>query len=250
MSNLVSIIMPAHNSADTISMSIESVLKQTFHNWELIVINDNSTDDTDIIIKNYAEKDSRIKYLETERSFCKPFYPRNIGIEYAKGRFIAFLDSDDIWLPTKLEHQIPLLETYNVVVVFSYYSKMNYTGIMQNRIILSPMIVDYDCLLKGDCIGNLTGIYDTQKIGKVYQKNIHHEDYLMWLEILKPGGYAINTNTIEAFYRIQKNSVSCNKLKTMMWHWNILRNEIKLPIVKAIRYFFYYAIKGIIKFLK
>ncbi|MBQ3688597.1 MAG: glycosyltransferase family 2 protein [Bacteroidales bacterium] len=247
---LVSVIMPAHNSAGTISESIESVLNQTFPNWELLVINDNSSDNTEIIVKEYIKKDSRIKYFETDKTFKRPFYPRNIGIENAKGRFIAFLDSDDLWLPTKLEHQLPLFEMNDVAIVFSYYAKMNSDGKMQNRLITSPLIVDYEYLLKGDCIGNLTGIYDTSKVGKVYQKNIHHEDYLMWLEILKQGRYAMNTNTIEAFYRTQKQSVSGNKFKTMQWHWNILRNELKLPLFVSVKYFSHYAIKGLAKFLK
>jgi glycosyltransferase involved in cell wall biosynthesis len=242
--------MPAHNSSATISSAINSVLAQTYQNWELLVINDNSSDDTESIVKEYVKRDSRIKYFETDKTFKRPFYPRNIGIKNAKGRFIAFLDSDDLWLPTKLERQIPLFDMENISVVFSYYSKMNSDGKMQNRLITSPLIVDYEYLLKGDCIGNLTGIYDTSKVGKVYQKDIHHEDYLMWLEILKQGGYAMNTNTVEAFYRTQKQSVSGNKFKTMQWHWNILRNELKLPLFVSVKYFSHYAIKGLIKFLK
>ena len=95
---------------------------------------------------------------------------------------------------------------------------MDGEGNFQNRPIVSPLLVDYKNLLKGDCIGNLTGMYDTKKCGKVYQKEIHHEDYLMWLEILHKGFYAMNTNTYEAFYRVQNSSVSGNKFKIMQWH--------------------------------
>ena len=246
----ISIIMPCHNGEKYLSDSITSVISQTYTDWELLVINDNSTDNSVNMIENFCKKDARIKLLRTEKSSGMPATPRNVGINVATGRFIAFLDCDDMWLPTKLEHQLPLFETKNVAVVFSYYAKMNDTGDFQNRLISSPFIVTYEYLLKGDCIGNLTGMYDTRKCGKVFQKEIHHEDYDMWLSILKQGSYAINTNTYEAFYRIQKKSVSSNKLKTMQWHWNILRKEQKLPFRKSIEYFMHYAVRGFLKFLK
>ncbi len=242
--------MPAHNAAKTIGESIDSVLSQTFTDWELLVINDSSVDETEKIVFEYSKKDSRIKLLHTDKSLGKPFYPRNVGIKAASGRFIAFLDSDDIWLSTKLEHQIPLFYTKNVAVVFSYYSKMGENGELWNSVIKSPAVVNYKRLLFGDCIGNLTGVYDTKKCGKVFQKEIHHEDYLMWLEILKKGFIALNTNTCEAFYRIQKKSDSSNKLKAAHWQWNILRNELKLPFLFAVKGFCVYAVRGLLKALK
>lgn len=242
--------MPCHNGEKYISDAINSVLNQTFSDWELLVVDDNSTDGSVQIIENFCKKDSRIKLLCTEKSTGLPATPRNIGIKNATGRFIAFLDCDDMWLPTKLARQVPLFETKNVAVVFSYYAKMNGEGNFQNRLVSSPFVIDYEYLLKGDCIGNLTGIYDTKACGKVFQKEIHHEDYEMWLSILKRGFYAINTNTYEAFYRVQESSVSGNKFKTMKWHWNILRNEQNLSFFKSTKYFLHYAVKGVLKFLK
>lgn len=250
MNCLVSIIMPCHNGEKYIRDAISSVLSQTYSDWELLVIDDNSTDNSVNIIEDFCKKDARIKLLYTEKSSGMPATPRNVGINVASGRFIAFLDCDDIWLPTKLEHQLPLFETKNVAVVFSYYAKMNDSGEFQNKLISSPFVVTYDYLLKGDCIGNLTGMYDSKKCGKVFQKEIHHEDYEMWLKILKQVFYAINTNTYEAFYRVQKTSVSANKLKTMQWQWNILRNELKLPLFKVVKYFCCYAVRGFLKLLK
>lgn len=246
----VSIIMPCHNGEKYLSDSITSVMSQTYTDWEILVIDDNSTDNSVYIIEDFCKKDARIKLLHTEKSSGMPATPRNVGINAASGRFIAFLDCDDIWLPTKLEHQLPLFETRNVAVVFSYYAKMNDTGEFLNKLISSPFIVTYKYLLKGDCIGNLTGMYDTIKCGKVFQKEIHHEDYEMWLSILKQGFYAINTNTYEGFYRIQKKSVSANKFKTMQWHWNILRNELKLSFLNAAKYFTHYAVRAFLKFIK
>lgn len=137
----VSIIMPCHNGEEYLPDSITSVLSQTYTDWELLVVDDSSTDNSVIIIEDFCKKDSRIKLLHTEKSSGMPATPRNVGINAAAGRFIAFLDCDDMWLPTKLEHQLPLFETKNVVVVFSYYAKMNDTGEFQNRLISSPFIV-------------------------------------------------------------------------------------------------------------
>ena len=246
----VSIIMPCHNGAATIADAIRSVQSQTFADWELLVIDDASTDDSVQIVSDFADSDSRIHLLHTEKSTGLPASPRNVGIEAARGRYIAFLDCDDEWLPTKLEHQIPLFATRNVAVVFSYYSKMDADGRLWNSVIKSPPVVNYNRLLKGDCIGNLTGMYDTKKCGKVFQKEIHHEDYLMWLEVLKAGFVALNTNTFEALYRIQLKSDSSNKFKAMRWQWHILRNELRLPLGTAISCFCAYAVSGFVKKMK
>ena len=246
----VSIIMPCHNGAATIADSIRSVQNQTYTDWELIVVDDASSDDSLRIVNEIASSDSRIKLLCNEKSSGLPATPRNVGIEAATGRYIAFLDCDDEWLPTKLEHQLPLFAVRNVAVVFSYYSKMGGEGDLWNSVIKSPAVVNFRRLLKGDCIGNLTGVYDTEKCGKIFQKEIHHEDYLMWLEILQKGFVALNTNTCEAFYRIQANSVSGNKFKTMRWHWHILRKELNLSFTKTCLFFTCYAVQGVLKKLK
>ena len=214
------------------------------------MIDDNSADASIEIVSEFMEADTRIKLLHTDKSTGLPATPRNVGIESAAGRYIAFLDCDDEWLPTKLEHQIPLFATRKVAVVFSYYSKMGGNGEFWNSVIKSPAVVNFRRMLKGDCIGNLTGVYDTEKCGKVFQKEIHHEDYLMWLEILKNDFVALNTNTCEAFYRVQANSVSGNKFKTMQWHWHILRKELKLSFLKAGQFFICYAVQGVAKKLK
>lgn len=246
----VSIIMPCHNGEKYISDAISSVISQTFSDWELLIVDDNSTDGSVKVIEDFCKKDSRIELLHTEKSTGLPATARNVGIKNASGRFIAFLDCDDMWLPTKLARQVPLFETKNVAVVFSYYAKMNGSGDYGGSSISSPVFVSYDYMLNGNCIGNLTGMYDTQKCGKVFQKEIHHEDYVMWLEILKKGFFALNTNTVEAVYRESKSSVSGSKLKIFKWQWNILRRELKIPFLKSAKYFLRYAVSGFLKFIK
>ena len=188
--NTVSIIMPCHNGAAYLANSIQSVMDQTYKDWELLIIDDGYTDNSPQIIEDLAAADCRIKYFSIEKASGSPTYPRNVGIQNAIGRFIAFLDCDDMWFPEKLEHQLPLFDNGKTAVVFSYYEKMDEGGLRNNRIVRSPETVDYFLLLKGNCIGNLTGVYDTQKVGKVFQKQIRHEDYVMWLSILEQGWIA------------------------------------------------------------
>ncbi len=244
--------MPAHNAATTIRDSIDSVISQTFVNWELIVINDNSSDETEKIVKEYLEQDSRIKLLNTDISVGRPFYPRNVGIKEAYGRYIAFLDSDDIWFPTKLEHQVPLFAINNVAIVFSYYEKFSSEekDNRKKRIIKSPKEVTFNSALFGNPIGNLTGMYDTTKVGKVYYENIGHEDYVLWLTILNKGFIAKNTNSLEARYRIADQSVSSNKGKAASWTWYIYRKILKFNLFKSLICYIMYISKGIIKYLK
>ena len=247
----VSIIMPAHNVAKTIKDSIDSVISQTFTDWELLVIDDCSVDETAQIVSEISKNDSRIKLFQTDKSVGKPFYPRNMGIENARGRFIAFLDSDDVWLPTKLEHQLPLFQNANVAIAFSYYEKFasNQTD-MGNRVIKSPKKVDFKSAIYGNPIGNLTGVYDTQKVGKIFYEDAGHEDYILWLTILQKGFIAKNTNTVEARYRVAEKSVSSNKGKAASWTWNIYRKTLKFNVIKSVFCYTIYIIKGILKYLK
>ena len=250
MFELVSIIIPCYNASLFIEQTIQSVLSQTYSEWEMLIVDDCSTDGSDRIINEYVKQDKRIKYYKTSSSSGSPVLPRNIAIEKAFGKYIAFLDSDDIWLPTKLEEQLKLFDDDKVAVVYSNYEKINEKGDRSDRIIKAPAEVDYHNLLKSNVIGNLTGIYDTGKVGKVYCQNIHHEDYILWLSILKKGFIAKNTNTVTALYRVRNNSVSSNKIKVLTWQWNILRNVEKLPFYKSVYCFMAYAIKAILKAVK
>ena len=246
----VSVIMPCHNGEKYLRQAVESVLVQTFADWELLIIDDASTDGSPTIAGEYCAKDSRIKLLHTEYSTGKPATPRNVGIEAAQGQYIAFLDCDDQWLPDKLEHQLPLFKWKDCGAVFSFYKKMDSTGAVRDTVITSPAAVDFDHLLDGNCIGNLTGIYDTSRVGKVYQKEIHHEDYLMWLQVLQKGFIARNTGTVEAYYRESGTSVSGSKLKALGWTWDIYWKELGLPFMASAGHFIKYAFKALSKKLK
>ena len=251
MGNQVSIITPCYNSEKFLTQTIESVLSQTYQDWEMLIVDDCSTDSSAQIIEKYSKTDSRIKYLKTETRSGSPTQPRNIGIANAKGRYIAFLDSDDLWLPNKLKEQMKVFMSCNdASIVFSYYEKISEDGNRSNRIVKSPPSVTYSDLLYGNVIGCLTGVYDTHKVGKVYMKDCGHEDYIMWLEVLRKGGLAVNTNSVQALYRVRGNSVSSNKLKALNWQWNIYTKVEGISVLKSVWYFLNYACRAFVKSLK
>lgn len=236
-----------YNSMPYIKEAIESVLAQSYKNWELLVIDDGSTDDSVSVVKEYEQKDSRIKLLINEKHIKMPSAPRNMGIRAAKGRYIAFLDSDDIWFPQKLEQQLTFFSDNRVAIVFSNYEKMSEDGLRSDRIVTAPRRATYRKLLCGNVIGNLTGIYDTQKVGKITIDDIHHEDYVMWLSILKKGFFAKNTGTTLAAYRVRNSSVSSQKLKVCRWQWSVYRNVEHLSFFKSALYFCCYAFNAFSK---
>ena len=248
MSELVSVIMPVYNAEGFLEESLQSVLAQTHKDWELLVVDDCSSDNSAAIIRQFAERDSRIRYLKTDKPSGSPTLPRNIGIENAKGKYISFLDSDDAWLPTKLERQMAMFEKYDdMAICFSNYEKMAESGERNNRIIRAPEMVTYKQLLQGNVIGCLTAVYDTEKVGKVYFPNHSHEDYIVWLSILKQGYFARNTGTVEALYRVREHSVSSNKLKALSWQWDIYRNVEQIGLLKSGYYFAHYAYSALRK---
>ena len=247
--NLVSIIMPMYNAAAFVAQAIESVLAQRYSEWELLIIDDGSTDASASIAETYVGKDARIRLFRNPHPVKMPSAPRNMGLSMAKGRYIAFLDSDDLWLPEKLAQQIPLLHDRQVAIVYSNYEKMTESGEKTGRVIKAPRQTTYKELLKGNVIGNLTGIYDREKVGIVPILNIHHEDYAMWLSILKQGFIARNTGTVTARYRLRDTSVSTNKLKAIAWQWSIYRKTEHISRVKSAGYFVCYAFKALMKTL-
>lgn len=232
---LVSIIMPCHNGERYIQQSIQSVINQSYSNWELLVVDDKSTDLTIDIVRDYSGKDVRVKLLFNDNHVGRPFAPRNYGIARAQGDYIAFLDCDDLWKESHLENLIKVFDNGNVVAACSWYSRIDGKGNIHG-LVRTPNAFAYHHLFYDNFIGNLTGIYDVRKRGKVYQRECGHEDYIMWLDVLKEGGIAKSSNSIEAYYRVTEQSVSSNKIKAMSWRWHIMRHEVGLPAIKCLYY--------------
>lgn len=232
----VSIIMPVYQAGRTIEKAVSSVIAQSYEHWELIVIDDFCPDNSCKQIESLIANDSRIiqiKNIYNEGVAAS----RNKGIEQAKGEVIAFLDSDDYWHENKLSLQLDRInEGYDVVC-------SNYFRVSSDKILFkvrSSEIFDYSDMLKSNKIGNLTGVYRCDHIGKIYQKNIGHEDYLMWLEIVRATHevYCVQQNL--AYYQVTNNSLSANKLQAMIWQWKIYRRELRFSKMKSIWLFMYY----------
>ena len=250
MNPIFSIITPCYNAGLYISETIESVLKQTFDFWEMIIVDDCSTDNSQKIINDYIVKDSRIKYFKTDQKSGSPSLPRNIGIDNARGKYIAFLDSDDTWLPDKLVNQIQFIEKYNYDLIYSYYEKMTWDGKRNERIIKTRKETKYSDLLKSNSIPCLTSVIKKDIIGDTRFKQIPQEDFCFWLDILKKGFTAYNTCEITAIYREAKNSRSANKLDMFKGYWNVIRNHQHIGIIPSCYYMATYSFLGLAKYLK
>lgn len=252
---LVSIITPCYNAADFVSQTIESVLAQSYQNWELLLIDDGSKDKTVDIIQKYAVQDSRIKALHNthEKQVRGPGAARNTGIEFATGRYIAFLDSDDLWTADKLKVQIDFMQNHNAILCYGWYELITADNVVVGQHTPTSPRTSYRNLLKDCEIGCLTAVYDTQFIGKQFIDMNNwdtHADYSLWLKITKQGHDALNCPQVLGQYRLISNSISANKFKAMKQQWLTLRIGEGLPFYKLFYYFTFYVIKGLIKKLK
>ncbi len=243
---LVSVIMPCHNAEAYVREAVKSVCCQSVTEWELVAVDDGSTDGTLKILREQEKEDGRIRVIALKQASGSPATPRNKGIEAARGRYIAFLDSDDQWMPFKLQDQLMLMKQ-GEAFVYSNYEKVDSLGTRQGRIVTAPQRADYRQLLRGNYIACSTVLYDTEVIGKRYFKCIGHEDFCCWLDILRDGFQACNTNTVEMLYRVTNGSVSHNKLKTIAWTWHIVRKEQKLRWLPAVYYLMSHLIKASLK---
>ncbi|BFU78252.1 glycosyltransferase family 2 protein [Arcobacter sp. 15-2] len=233
---IVSIITPSYKSERFISQTIESVLTQTYHYWEMIIVDDVSPDNSNKNIEEYIKKDNRIKLIKLEQN-SGPAVARNRGIEEAGGKYIAFLDADDLWKPEKLEKQIKFMEEKNCVLSYSAYETMSEEGTLENKIINPALKVSYNDLLKSNHIGCLTAIYDVQKVGKVYMPIISkRQDYGLWLRLLRKTDFAYGIDEPLAVYRIMSNSVSSNKFKLLKYHYKLFTEFENISSLKAFYY--------------
>ncbi len=245
--NLVSIITPMYNSEKYIGITIESALNQTYKDWEMIIVDDCSNDNSPKIVKEYAKNDERIKYIKTD-SNKGVSNARNIALKMANGQFISFLDSDDIWSEDKLKKQVDFMKKNKCTISFTAYELIDENNEKLNKIINVLKIVDYNTLLKGNILGCLTVMIDKSKLDfEIKMSGVRHEDYVLWLSILKKGHIAYGINEVLAEYRKSSTSLSGNKIKSAMWTWKIYRNIEQIPLHKCIYYFINYGINGIKK---
>lgn len=250
VNKLVSIIMPCYNSASTIARSIDSILSQTYRNWELLITNDCSSDNSVEIIDSYMLEDHRIK-LYTLSKNSGVAAARNNSLNNATGHYIAFLDSDDTWLPKKLELQLAFMVENNYNFSYTAYRKIDINDFSISRPInVSTEGVNYSKLLKHNEIACLTVMLNKELLNEKRMIKVGHEDFVFWLSILKEGVVAYGINEVLAGYRVGNESISSNKIKAAGFTWNIYRNVEKLNFFKSLYYFSNYAFFSMIKFLK
>ncbi|TPV46488.1 glycosyltransferase family 2 protein [Bacillus dicomae] len=236
----VSVITPSYNSIRFIGETILSVQNQSYENWEMIIVDDASTDQSATKIKEIIEGDPRIRLISLKENVGAA-KARNLAIEEARGRYIAFLDSDDIWLPHKLKTQLLFMEEMDVDFSYTSYSLIDENGNELNREVNVPEFVDYHYLAGNTIIGCLTVMLDREKISYIEMPSMQPEDTALWLNLLSEGYEARGIQQVLAKYRIVENSVSRNKIRAAFRYWNLLRKQKPLNSFQTFFYFSKYA---------
>jgi teichuronic acid biosynthesis glycosyltransferase TuaG len=242
---LVSIITPAYNAERFLRETYESVKAQTFKDWEMIVVDDGSKDGTARVASELGKEDSRVRFQTQKNS--GPAAARNLALSMARGRFVSFLDSDDIWLPQKLERQLAFMKAKNAALSFTQYRRFESDPTETGRLIDVPETVNYRQLLSHNVIATLTTMVDREKTGPLHMPTAGYDDFALWLSILKKDfiGYGMKEDL--ARYRIVPGSVSSKKLRAAKWVWEIYRDHEQLPLPYAAFQFAKYAVKLTIK---
>lgn len=245
---MVTVIMPARNAEETISKAIFSVLNQSFKNWQLLVVDDGSTDNTASLVNTFAMADSRIKLLrQTEWSGVAA--ARNYALQHVNTQFVAFLDSDDYWEPEKLTVQMHFLMQSGTAITYAPYRRVNNDG-AEIGTVSPPSQLNYQFMLRANFIGNLTAVFDRNKLPDLWFKKTGNEDYVFWLEALKMLDepiLATPSNIPLANYRVTKSSLSGNKLRSARWQWEVYRRTLRLGVLRSIACMVSYCYYSILK---
>ena len=245
MNNLVSIITPSFNSSRFIQDCIDSVLSQTYNNWELLIVDDFSSDNSSELVKRY--NDDRILLIELKKNVGAS-EARNIAIRKAKGKYIAFLDADDIWAPQKLEDQIYFMKKKDIAFSFSSYQTVSEDGKKLLSVIKAPNIMTYSSYLKNTIIGCLTVIIDRDKTGDFEMSNIRSShDMALWLLIMRRGFKAYGLDKILAKYRLVSTSNTRNKLRAAADVWTVYRTIERLSFSYSVWCYINYIFNAIKK---
>lgn len=228
MGELVSVIMPSYNTGKFIAESINSVLSQSYTNWELIIVDDCSTDDTDNIVASFL-KDERIRYLKNKKNSGAAI-SRNYALREAKGKWIAFLDSDDLWMPEKLEKQIRYMEEKDYAFTYTDY-RIQLNGIWKPYIYTAPNIITKRKLYNYCYFSTITVVYDREKIGLIQIADIRkNNDYAMWLKVIEKSNCYRFSECLSSYIKHTDSISSGNKLKLIKWHFVLFHDAMKKNI--------------------
>ena len=234
MDDLVSIIMPSYNTEAYIAETIESVLAQSYKNWELIIVDDCSRDNTDEVVRSYLS-DYRIHYLKNEENKGAAF-SRNLALREAKGKWIAFLDSDDLWMPKKLEKQISFMKSNGYVFSYTDYEEIDVNGTITGVRVTGPRKVTKTGMYNYCWPGCLTVMYDADEIGLIQIENINkNNDYAMWLKVCQKADCYLLDECLAQYRKGRPGSVSTHSIKTMIgWHYKLYREAEGQSVIASL----------------
>lgn len=248
MNPLVSIITPSYNSAKFIAETIQSVQNQTYQNWEMIIIDDGSSDETESVVFAIIQNDNRIQFHKLTQN-SGPAVARNTGIEKASGNYMTFIDADDIWFPTFIENNIKTINETGIPFVFSSYRRANEQLEFVYSDFIVPHKVSYTDILKSNSISCLTAFLDIKKLGKKYMPLIRkRQDMGLWLNYLKVIPFAYGIQETQAIYRIRENSLSRKKSDLIKYQWQFYRDIEKLTIFQSFYYMLHWMYRGFMKY--
>ena len=231
---LVSVITPTYNCGAYIAETIESIQRQTYSNWEMIIVDDCSTDDTKTVVEGFMKADHRVKYYCLEQN-SGAAVARTKAMELAQGEFMAFCDSDDLWVPEKLEKQLEFMQKNNYAFSCTAYLQIDENGKSLDRVIKTVEKTDYNRLLLDCPVGNSSVMYNVGVMGKFEVPNIRkRNDDALWLQMLKKEKYIWGMPDVLMQYRIRSNSISSNKLKVVKYHWILYREIEHLSIPRSV----------------
>ena len=247
----VSIVVPVYNAEDFILSTVSMVQAQTFEDWELIMVENGSTDDTKLILRDLIDNtlDKRLKVIFLEDNVRGPAMARNAGVDAATGRYIAFLDADDVWKREKLEKTLKHISDKDAAFVFTAYEFGDEKANPNGKIVHVPEVLTYRKALSRTVIFTTTVMFDTQKIDKslIHMPSIPSEDTATWWNILRNGYDAYGLDEVLAVYRRPAKSLSSNKGKAIVRIWNLYRNVEHLSVIESAWYFCGWAIKATVR---
>jgi len=242
-----SIIIPVYNCEKTIEETLESVLNQTISDYEIIIINDFSSDNTMEIVEKYKDKLNEIKVISNFKNLGVA-ESRNIGFKAAIGKYVALLDGDDVWTNDKLEKQRAVISKNNCDICCTAYNFIDSNSLMIKKTYNVPENLDYNMLLKENYIGCSTVVIKKEILhGNSMNSKFQHEDYAFWLRLARHGAKIIGINEPLVYYRILADSRSFNKFKSAKGRFKIYLDQEKFGVIKSLYYFFHYAANGIMK---
>lgn len=246
----VTVIMPVYNGERYIETAIRSVIDQTYGNWKLIVVNDGSTDSTCSIVERLSSEDSRI-ILVHNGGDKGAAGSRNYGLDMCSSEYVAFLDSDDVWEPSKLKTQLDQMKQKGADMSYTSYAIVDENGVRKKSNYIVPETTTFEQMLKENVVGCSTVILSGDIVQKYrFTTDFYHEDYCMWLDILRDGYTVIGCPEVLAKWRLIANSRSANKKSSAINRWKIYRQYLNLPLIKSIRVFLKYTVNGIGKYFK